>query len=260
MKKSIASRLVWVGAFVTACAAWAYFFGAQTFFALQARRIGRQVPIVKSVPRELEDLSVAQSKGEKLSFEGAKFEVPWDDLDEGKTRTVGNCALMVFRSSNSVILCVGPADGFMRDLFRNKTAEPELFARIYGNEVLHSDYALMKAIYQTTPDEISLSTPPNQAAGLASVILIKAIAPPATDATIYNIRSGEFQGFQLGNPSHHPVRMCLQLYADDIEFEFSFERSKTGPPREITQADLNRIIQTAHKAAHAQSVLAVDPG
>jgi hypothetical protein len=53
--------------------------------------------------------------------------------------------------------------------------------------------------------------------------------------------------------------MCLQLYADDVEFEINLEQIKTGPSPAITQADLNRIIQTAHKAATAQGILAVKP-
>jgi hypothetical protein len=61
------------------------------------------------------------------------------------------------------------------------------------------------------------------------------------------------------NPRRRPVKMCLQLYADDVEFEINLEQNKTGPSPAITQADLNRIIQTAHKAATAQGILAVKP-
>jgi hypothetical protein len=248
-----------IGAAIVACAVYLCVFGPQTYFALQTRKIGRQIPVVNNVPGELKDLSVAQSKGEKLSFQGAEFDVPWDDVAEEKTKVVRNCAFMSFRSGNSINLCVGPADMFISNRFRNKEAEPELFVRSYGQEVLQSDYSLMKAIFETSPRSITLFTPAHKAAGLASVMVIKALVPPLGDSEIYNVRSKNFQGFQLGNPSLRPAKMCLQLYADDVEFEFNLEQNRNRLSPAITQADLDRIIQTAHKAAHTQSIVIVNP-
>ena len=88
-------------------------FGVQTFFAIKSRKIGREIPIVKSVPSELQDLSVSNARGQKLSFMGIEFEVPWDDVDESKSRIVGNWALIVFHSGNSIILCVDKPKGFI---------------------------------------------------------------------------------------------------------------------------------------------------
>jgi hypothetical protein len=114
----------------------------QTFFALYARQIGRKSPIVESVPVELYDLSVSEVKGERISFKGVEFEVPWDDVDEGKTRIAGSWLLIHFRSGNSIILCVNSANGFIDDISKSKTPDPELFKAMYGPEVLRSDYAL----------------------------------------------------------------------------------------------------------------------
>jgi hypothetical protein len=190
-------RLLRLGAFVVLSGAYLWFFGVQTFFALYARRIGRQIPIVKSVPVELQDLTVSKVQGEKLSFLGAEFEVPWDDVDEQKTRIAGNWVGIQFRSGRAIILCVSPPKGFINGMSKDKTPDPKLFEGIYGSEVLRSDYALHKAIFETTPSQITLFTPANRAAGLSSVILIKAIMPPTTDWAIYNIRSKDFEGFQL---------------------------------------------------------------
>jgi len=255
----LARILLWFGGIVVVICTYLWFFGVQTFCALEARRIGRQVPIVKSIPLELEDLSVSKVQGEKVSFLGAGFEVPWEDVDEKTTRIVGNWALIHFRSGNSIILCVGPPDGDIRAMSKNKTPDPQLFAAMYGPEVLRSDYAMHKAIFEATPSQITLSTPTNRAAGLASVILIKAIMPPTTDWAIYNIRSKDFKGFQLGNPARRPKKMCLELYADDVEIEVNIMQSESGRTPAITQAEINRIIQTAHKAARTQPVLNVNP-
>lgn len=252
-------RFLWASAFVISCVVYLRFFGVQTFCALQTRNIGREMPIVKSVPLELHDLTVSTVKGEKLSFMGAEFEVPWDDVDEEKSRIVGNWVLIFFRSGNSIILCVSPPGDFINNMSKNKALDPRLFTAIYGPEVLRSDYALHKAIFETTPSQITLFTPPNRAAGLSSVILIKAIMPPTTDWAIYNIRSNDFKGFQLGDPVRRPKKMCLELYADDVEFEINISQNTSGPTPGITQAEINRIIQTAHKAAHPQSIFTVNP-
>ena len=161
-----------------------WFFGPQTFFALQSRKMGRDVPIVKSVPTELQDLSVSKAPGQKLSFMGVEFEVPWDDVDQNKSRIVGTWAFIHFRSGNSIILCVDKPKGFMSAIFRDKIVSPELFTRLYGPDVLNSDYALKKAIFETTPSDITLSTPSHRAAGLTSILIIKAIMPPTTDWAI----------------------------------------------------------------------------
>ena len=83
--------------------------------------------------------------------------------------------------------------------------------------------------------------------------------PPTTDWAIYNIRSKDFKGFQLGNPARHPKKMSLELYSDDVELEINITQSECRPTPAITQAEINRIIQTAHKTAHAQPILNVNP-
>lgn len=255
----LSRRLIWLGAFLVICVVYAWLFGVQTFCAIEARRIGQQIPIVKSIPVDLEDLSISRMHGKRLSFMGAEFEVPWDDVDEGKTRIVGNWVLIHFRSGNSIILCVSPPHGFIDNLSRDKTPDPQVFAAMYGSEVLRSDYALHKAIFEATPSQINLLTPSNRAAGLTMVLMVKGLMITTTDRAIYNIRSKDFKGFQLGNPTNRPKKMSLKLYADDIEFEINISQNNSESTAAITQAELNRIIQTVRKAAHAESVFTVRP-
>lgn len=258
-----ARRLLWgvasLGAIITVLVVYALFFGTQTFFALQTRRMARQMPIVESVPVELEDLTVSTAKGKKLSFQGVEFEVPWDDLDEQKTRIVGKWAVIYFRSGRNILLCVGTSDMFLNGLSKDKAPAPEVFAKIYGPQVLKSDYALYDALHKTTPSQITLSTPSNRAAGLGVMLMVKAIMPPTTDWAIYRVRSSGVKGFQLGNPGRRPKKMCLELFAEDGEYEINIIQDGAGAIPPITQAELNRIIQTVHKTADIQSVLTVNP-
>jgi hypothetical protein len=242
------------------CATYLWLFGIQTLYIFETRKIGRKVPIVNSVPVELHDFSVSKVRGEKLSFMGVEFEVPWDDVDETKSKIDRNWALIIFRSGNAMILCVNPPKEFMNGMFRDKSASPELFTGLYGSGVLHSDYELQKAIFETTPGKVTLLTPSNRAAGFAAVLLIKAIMPPTTDWAIYNVRSESLRGFQLGDPIRRPFKMALELSGDEVEIEFNFLQQQSGPTPAITQADINRIIQSAHSIANKEPILSVNPG
>jgi hypothetical protein len=122
----------------------------KTFFALYSRQIGRKTPIVKSVP-ELSDLTLSTVKGERISFKGIEFEVPWNDVDEQKTRVVGTWALIHFRSGTSMILCVVPPNGFIADMAKNKTPDPELFMEIYGQRFFAQTTHCIKRFLKLPP-------------------------------------------------------------------------------------------------------------
>jgi hypothetical protein len=147
----------------------------------------------------------------------------------------------------------------MSDMFRDKIASPELFTTLYGPEVLNSDYALKKAIFETTPSDITLLTPVGRAAGLSSVLIIKAVMPPTTDWAIYNIKTTGLRGFQLGDPKRRPKKMSLELDGDDVEVEIDISQTGSGPTPAITQSEINRIIQSVHTIKNAQPVLTINP-
>ena len=72
---------------------------------------------------------------------------------------------------------------------------------------------------------------------MSMVLILKAIMLPTTDSAVYEIRSRDFIGFQLGDPVRRPVKMCLHLYTEDIEIEIVIDQAPTGPVPAITQAE-----------------------
>ncbi len=116
-------------------AAYLWFFGPQTFSAFQTRKIGREIPIVKSVPAKLQNLSVSQAPGQKVSLMGIEFETPWGDVDQSKSKIVGTWALIVFPSGRS-ILYVNEPKVFMTGMFREKigtrNCSPDCMARTFS--------------------------------------------------------------------------------------------------------------------------------
>ena len=54
-------------------------------------------------------------------------------------------------------------------------------------------------------------------------------------------------------------RVCIELYANDAHFEINIEQNTTAPGPGITQAQLNRIIQTVRKIPHKDASFTVIP-
>jgi hypothetical protein len=241
--------LLWLGAFVLLSFAYLWGFGVQTFFSLQTRKIARKAPVARNVPVELSDVSISRAPGRKLSYLGYEFEVPWEDLDKEKSKVTGNIAAIVFRSGNAILLFVVPPRDFIKSTEKNFQGYTEVIKRMYGENVLHSDYAFKRAIYESTPRKITLLTSRQDAVGLSMIILMKSVMAPMLDSEIYTIRSKDFQGFQLGNPLHRPRKMAVELYSNDVELEFNFIQKDSGPVAAITQAEINRIIQTTRKTS-----------
>jgi len=72
--------------------------------------------------------------------------------------------------------------------------------------------------------------------------MFKAFIVPG-DSGIFMVQANGFKGFQYGDPSKHPKRVTVTLYSAEGGIELSFAQ-KDLKPLAITQADINRAIQT----------------
>src|SRR5260370_22686905 len=194
--------LVWLGIAVVACGTFFWFFGVQTLLALEARYIGQKSPVVKRVPIELSDLSVSQTTGKKLSYFGYEFEVPWDDVDESKSRIIGgNKAIIAFRSGNVLSVWSGSPREFVNLVLSSGKMDSDTFRQIYGDEALKSDYALHRIMLQTTPAKITPFISTRKAFSGPMLLLLKAIsAPRGADSSIFASTPATLPRF----PSLHP--------------------------------------------------------
>ena len=243
--------LLWCGGFAVLLIAYAWSFGLQTACVWETRWLARKSPFVNNTPATLPDATISNEPGRKLSYLGYEFEAPWQDLDEGKSKIIRNLpvAVIAFHAHNSILLSVVPPRDFVDTISKATPTYPMIFRRMYGDQVLQSDYALLKAVYNATPRKITLFSSRQDAVGLSMILIVKAIIAPTADSEIYSIRSKDFQGFQLGNPSHRPARIEIKLFGEDVHLEFSIQQKANDVAPSITQAELNRIIQTVHKAS-----------
>lgn len=82
------------------------------------------------------------------------------------------------------------------------------------------------------------------------MIVMKAICmPSAADSGLYSVRSKEFKGFQYGDPQKRPNRIVVDLLADDGGIEFIVSQKTDGTAPIVTQAEINRMIQSVRRCS-----------
>ena len=240
-------RLVWVNVLLVAgfCA---WYFGPTALFMWDSRYVELKIPAVKKVPVELTDLSVSSASGLKLSYFGYEFEVPWDDLDEARTRQVGKVQLIGFRSGNVIWFSRMAPKEFVETILSGTEIEREKLRKLYGDDALESDYALKRLILEGTPEQISLMTPRREAARRTMLLVMKgAVISIGGESGIFRVSNERLQGFQFGDPLRRPKTMSVEMFGEDGGLRFIFARNVAGPGPGIMQAEMNRVMQTARK-------------
>jgi hypothetical protein len=240
--------LISLGIMVVACVTYLWFFGTQTFFALEANNTARKLPFVKLTPVRLPDSSVSQASGTTLSYFGYEFEVPWTDIDAEKTKIVGgNKVIIAFRSGNVLSVWSGQPHEFMNYLLEQGKIDKDTFRKIYGDEALQSDYNFKRLILETTPQNITIFTDSRTAVSRGVLVMVKAMCVGGdANSGIFSVQGKEFKGFQYGLPQNPPKRLSVELFPADGHLDLIFGQKKTGSTI-ISQADVNRVVQTIHK-------------
>jgi hypothetical protein len=235
-------------------AAYLWFFGSQTVFAVGARYLARKTPVVRMAPVQLIDFSTSQSPGKKLSYFGYEFEVPWTDMDDAKSKLIGdNKELIAFQSGNSLTVWHGSPRAFVNSVLSNDKIDPSILRRLYGDEALSSDFALYRTILETTPEKITPFMPRQSAVSRTLLLIVKGtILPKGTKSGVFAVSTGEFSGFQFGRPQNQSGELSVRLFSDTSSLNFIFYQNP-GSATLISQSDVNRILRTLHKSS-SQSI------
>ncbi len=247
MTKRQRKLLIWANVFLVAgfCV---WHFGVATLFVLETHYVGWKFPLVKKTPTELTDLSISQAPGQRLSYFGYEFEVPWGDLDEGKMKRMGKRQLIVFRSGNAILFSRAAPKEFVQTFLSTTKVDPDKVRNLWGEEALASDYSLHRLILEATPGEVTLFTRREDVVRSSMLILFKGIMTPrGGESGIFRVRTDKFQGFQYGDPQTRPKSLNVEIFADDGGLGFVFAQRGEGLFPAITQAEINRVIQTVRK-------------
>lgn len=218
----------------------------------------KALPITRVVPTNLKDRSVSQAAGAKLSYLGYEFEVPWSDLDESKTefypkdKPEKTFARLHFRSGLQLLVMTGPPHSFVDQMTRTDfKMSPQAFAAVFGQQAVVSDYEFMKRVLEFSPEKMHPWTFSSVIASREQVLLLtKSIVPSSPSETgIFYLDNGTYKGFQQGNPLARRDSLLLSLYSEDGSIEIFLVQKQFANPAGVTQPEINRIVQTFHKAA-----------
>jgi len=224
--------------------------------ALSFYAASKALPVARIVPTELNDHSVSLAPGTKLSYLGYEFEVPWNDLDESKTERYPknkpdkSMAVLPFRSGLRLRLTSAPPRVFGNQFAADFKVPPQKLEAIFGHGSASSDYVFVKSVYTFTPDKMhfwSLSTGLHYREDM--LLMIKSIMPAkAAETGIFYVQNEDYKGFQQGDPRTRPEHMEVDLYSDDGGVEFNFALKDYHDPAGLTQPEINRIVQSLHRA------------
>jgi hypothetical protein len=231
--------------------------------ALSFYAANRVPATARIVPMDLQDHSVSQAPGLRLSYVGYDFEVPWSDLDSAKTtlypkdRADKTEVVLGFRSGLRLVVTTVPARQFVHAFAPDFTMTPKQIDAVYGAGAATSDYAFASNVYNFSPDQVNYWSLKSEVHYRDDAMLnMKSILPAESAATgIFRIQNGSYKGFQQGNPKIRQDNVLVSLYSDDGSVQIKFcqkgYRNSTG----VTQAEINRIIQSLqHKAENPNAI------
>lgn len=248
--------LIWVGIVGAFGGVYLWFFGVQTVTALMVRYQFRKLPDVAKTPVPLSELSISSAPHRVVDCFGYEFELPWDDVDEEKNKTVGTIQITAFRSGNALWFSTFPPKDFVNGIMKTAKLDHQSFRQLYGEAAFESDYAFKDKMLRLTPSEITPFVSQSRAISGSMLLLIKAISMPKADSGIFSIQTRDFKGFQFENPQTRPSRITDELFSGDTGIDVVFMQ-KAGNPA-ISQAEINRVIQSIHKAQSQAPVMAAN--
>jgi hypothetical protein len=225
-----------------------YSWGFQTMIWWKfSRDFSKKMPIVNLTPQSLPNVAANSSEGMKLSHVGFEFEVPWADLDKEKSKVVRNLAVFAFRSGR-VIMFYGPSpthedllseiEKEMGDKDHNKLRQ------LFGPEATRTNYAFHKTLLEETPARLSPWMSRREALRSSFLLTFKIVSSVGGETGLFNVAAHDWEGFQFDDPAKQPTRVTLELYdSQDRHVEIIFLWKKNEGV-DVTQADLNRVLQT----------------
>jgi hypothetical protein len=247
MKLRWRSSLLWLGISVAVAYLQLFVFGPSFFLTKRDFKD----PALRKIPAPVPDLAISIAPGMKLSYFGWEFEVPWTDLDPSKTKPIGKpprqWQVIGFYSGRHIIFAERPANYWSKVLFppSGSYLGKAYYRWLFGADA-SSDYAFTRAMLEATPDQLTPYMFGGERDRLTMLLTFKSFKIAAHDAKsgIFMIDTSDFRGFQYGNPESTKSQVNDVLYSDRGGVEFRFWSCPPGRAP-ISQADINRVIQTA---------------
>ena len=209
-------------------------------------------PVARVVPVDLKDKSISETPGRQLSYFGYEFDIPWSDLDDTQTKLYPQDKPdktrvdLHFRSGLRVLVTAIPPQSWATELAADFNVPPQRVESSFGK----SDYSFVKNLYEFTPEKMnhwSLSDRVHNRDEF--LLLVKSVALPRSAETgIFNLHNQTYKGFQEGTAQARLHDITVHLFSDEGSIEMIFLQKDYQNPTGVSQPEINRIVQSLHKA------------
>ncbi|HST11574.1 MAG TPA: hypothetical protein VLL05_14460 [Terriglobales bacterium] len=213
----------------------------------------RAPKITRVVPQPLQDNSISEAPSTKLSYFGYEFEVPWTDLDDSlttlypKDKPDKNRADLHFRSGLRLVITAIPPQEWARNLAQQSKASPQELESVYGPDI-RSDYLFVRDLFEFTPDKMNhWGLQRDQPRGEMLLIIKSITLLKSAESGIFVLQNPSYKGFQEGDPRVRQDGIGVHLFADDGSIEIIFLQKDYNKSEGVTQAEINRIVQSLRK-------------
>jgi hypothetical protein len=213
-----------------------------------ARQMNHDDPRLALTPQPLTDYGANLTEGMSFSEFGYDFEVPWKDVD--KVRRFKSLTMISFKSGQTVTF-FDPQQTVDRIKIMREAAVPtgKDVSVLFGSEAMASNYQLLNTILSTTQRPISILTPSKELVRNWMLLTSKQSELINDPSHIYSIETPRVRGFQKGDPFRDQKATILNLFVDKQDHELQLWVAMKESPARITQADINRIVQTLHPSS-----------
>jgi len=219
---------------------------------LTSRGLGRFDPRLSTVPTSLPNNAEAALSNSSINCYGIKLQLPKEVIrtDEGKYQTM-------VRFHTGWLTFVNPSNEghwiVAESVHRDERAE-----RLFNQDELHSNFNLMRAAMSATPGQAKwwkLRSFQNERAEFLLEAKFSALTNslslhPFTIFPIYSITSGEFRGFQLGNPNIPPYDTHIDQF-DGTDRHLAFDITGfEGHEQVLTQEEINAMVKSIQSTSN----------
>jgi uncharacterized membrane protein len=202
--------------------------------------------MVAVAPKGAHGKASVNSPAEQAKFFNYEFKVPW----AGQPKPVPSLeGVQLQYGSGQVVFFFDPESQIdtAHALRTPTTPDAQRLANILAAHPIESNYALYRAVYGASPEQLSPTMKEQEALRDNLLLLWKLSFGPdlslGTTPEFYSFDWGNVRGFQFGDPSkEHPV--AVRAFDDrDHQFRFIFTVA-TGSGGKITQEDINTAMQS----------------
>jgi hypothetical protein len=228
---------------LVAALAWGVLYLLQPW--LLSQRLGKNDPQLNLGPVSLSNKTEAPLSNSSIDRGGIKFLLP----NEATVSTTNFQQTTLVRFPNGMLTFSGPLRDEDSIAFRAVRAHKDA-EKLLTRQEFNSQLTLLQTAMLATPEQVKwwrLRSSQNQRAWL--LLLVKFVAltdySPLNSLTIrplYPIASGEFRGFQFGDPDKSPYETHIDLF-DGANRHFAFDVSALqGQQRVLTQEEINAMV------------------